>query len=49
VIYETTAICKRIGRFLVFCARRKNEGGYADMLMQGWSILHQQNEQANSL
>ena len=30
VFYETAIICKRIGRFLVWCARQTNEGGYAE-------------------
>jgi len=30
VIYETAVICRRLGRFLVFCARRTNEGGCAE-------------------
>jgi len=33
VIYETAVICRRIGWFPVFCARRRtNGGGYAEVL-----------------
>jgi len=27
VIYESAVICRCVGWFLVFCARRTNEGG----------------------
>ena len=33
MIYETAVICRRIGWFPVFCARRRtNGGGYAEVL-----------------
>jgi len=30
VIYETAVFCRRIGWFLLFCARRTNKGGDAE-------------------